>query len=144
MGRKKDEPLTYNSFEELLDILAEERRKSLKKRKNVKIILALYALAFCLFVLAAVLNHHNFSGFSGMSGLVAVIAGMYAVSEKQRKGMQALTAFEDVRAIPPLLTALEYNDKNLKAVGRRRAARFAAPPASLGRVFAHARTSRHS
>ena len=116
MARNKDEPLVYNSFEELLGILAEERRKSLKKRKSVKIILVIYGLMFCLFLLAAVGKHHNFSGFGGMGGLVSMIAGMYAVSEKQRKGMQALAAFEDVRAVPPLLTALEYHDQNMKSV----------------------------
>ena len=111
MTHNKDEPLVYNSFEELLGILAEERRKSLKSRKNVKIILAVYTLFFCLLVLVAVVSHHNLSGFSGMGGFVTVIAGMYAVSEKQRKGVQALAAFEDVRAVPYLIAGLGYKDQ---------------------------------
>ena len=115
MARKKDEPLAYNSFEELLDILAEERRKSLQKRKNSKIILAIYASIFCLLMALVAVGHVNAHGFSGLSGFIGVIAGMYAVSEKQRKGVQALAAFEDVRAVPPLITALEYNDRNMKA-----------------------------
>lgn len=117
MARNKDEPLVYNSFEELLGILAEERRKSLKKRKNVRIVLAIYGLMFCLLVLLAMFRHVNISSFIGaFSGTTGMIAGMYAVSEKQRKGVQALAAFGDVRAVPPLITALEYNDKNMKAV----------------------------
>lgn len=117
MGRKKDEPLVYNSFEELLDILAEERKKTLKKRKNVQIVLAIYGLMFCLMTLAMIFTHAHFSGFGGMfGGLGAMIAAMYATTEKQRKGMQALTEFEDVRAVPHLITALEYNDSSVKVI----------------------------
>ena len=115
MARKKDEPLVYNSFEELLDILAEERRKSLKRRKRVKIVAAILGLVFCLSMLMATVQHVHFSGFSSvLNVLPGIIAGMYALTAKQRKGLQALAGFNDIRAVPHLITALEYTDGSVK------------------------------
>ncbi len=113
MRRRKDEPLVYNSFEELLDILAEEQRNSLRQRKNRRIVLAIYGLVFFVIMLLLVLTHSHFAGIGNLfSPLVSIVAGMFAVSAKQRKGVQALATFDDIRAVPFLVTALGYKDQN--------------------------------
>ncbi len=115
MRRKRDEPLEYESFEDLLNILAEEQRNSLGRRKNRRIVLAVYGLVFCVIMLMLVLAHIHFAGVGNLIGpIVGITVGMFAVSAKQRKGIQALATFNDIRAVPFLVTALGYKDQNLQ------------------------------
>jgi hypothetical protein len=115
MAKKKDEPLVFDSFEELLEIIAEERRKSLKNRKQAKRVLAFFVCLIAAIVMISVVTHHNIP-IGGFFGFTGVFAGMYAATQTQRKGVQALAQFEDVRAVRPLIEAMEYNDKEMKAV----------------------------
>ena len=115
MRRRKDEPLVYDGLEELLEILAEERRKSLKKRKRVFVGISIYISAILLLMIVMALSHGNPSGMLGQIGsITAILAGAYAATQKQQKAVQALAQFDDVRAVPRLIEMLEYTNKGLK------------------------------
>ncbi len=115
--RKKEEPLVYNSLDELLALLAEERQKTLKRRRNAKIGLSIYLGVVILILIDGILtNFHGFGGIGSMFGsLSGVIASMYAATSTQKKGVQALAEYNDLRAAPRLIEILEYNDNSLKA-----------------------------
>ena len=114
---KKDEPLAYSSLDELLALLAEERKKTLKRRRIAKIFLSLYLSLFVVMLIGAVLRQfHGIGGiFNGFGSFTGMIAGMYAATNTQKKGVQALAEFDDLRAAPRLIEMLEYNDNSLKA-----------------------------
>ncbi len=118
MGRftKKDEPLVFNSLDELLALLADERRKTLKKRRFVKIFLGFYLSLFVIMLIGVLTRSlHGLGGiFNSFGSFTGMIVGMYAATQKQKKGVQALAEFDDVRAVPRLIEMLEYNDNDLR------------------------------
>ena len=113
---KKDEPLVYNSLDELLAMLAEERKKTLKRRRAAKIFLSLYLSLFVVMLIGTLTRGlHGVGGiFNGFGSFTGMIVGMYAATNTQKKGVQALAEFEDIRAAPRLIEMLEYNDNALK------------------------------
>lgn len=113
---KKDEPLVYNSLDELLALLKEERQKTLKRRRYIKIGLSIYIVLLILMLIDGIMtSFHGFNGMGGMfGGLSGLIASMYAATNAQKKGVQALAEFDDLRAAPRLIEMLEYNDNGLK------------------------------
>ena len=114
---KKDEALVYDSFEQLLEILANERRKSLKRRKMVTVGVVLYISIILFMMLIIGLSHGNPGSMAGMlNSIGGICAAVFAVSQTQRKAVQALANFDDIRAVPCLIEALDYNDAAMQEV----------------------------
>ena len=113
---KKDEPLVYNSLDELLALLTEERRKTLRNRRIAKVGLGIYLGFVILMLVVGIASHsHGFGGMGGMfGGFTGIIASMYAATNTQKKGVQALAEFDDLRAVPRLIEMLEYKDTDIK------------------------------
>ena len=116
-GAKNDEALVYDSFEQLLEILADERRKTLKRHKKVVFHIFLYVSFIVALMFIIGLAHGNPGMLSGLfSSIGGIIAGTLVVSQTQRKAIQALTNFEDVRAVPYLIELLGCTDPATVAV----------------------------
>lgn len=113
---KQEEPLVYNSLDELLALLAEERQKTLRNRRNAKVVLGIYlSIVILVLVVGIATNFHGFGGLGGMfGGFTGMIASMYAATNTQKKGVQALATYDDLRAVPRLIEMLEYTDNDLK------------------------------
>lgn len=106
---KLNAPLEYGSFENLLAMLAEERRKSLRRRRVMALVMLGYFVLIASIFAIVVIKHLSMASISGCFGAFGgMAAGLYALSQKQRQGIEALSQFDDVRMVPRLVELLDY------------------------------------
>ncbi len=143
------------SVDELLSVIAGERRKS---RNCARATQAFFVAIFGLMLIAMIgvwmrKGHFPwdiFSSFASMSGVIG--SGAY-ISAQRKKTTLTLTQFEDKRVIGPLAEALDFGDKDIRAVALQALQRLlpqlmacdahlldAEQRYSLNRVLKHARS----
>jgi hypothetical protein len=106
--------------DELLAVVAEERRRLKIRRRRVM----MGILAYVAFILMLVIFTKSGGVVSGMGGILSSLIAAAAVSKAQKKATKELAEFEDVRSVGPLAQALEYQDRELKAVAENKLTRL--------------------
>ncbi|HLK60665.1 MAG TPA: hypothetical protein VKU00_29145 [Chthonomonadaceae bacterium] len=100
-------PQEEKTLEEHLAILREEVRK--RKRRIYTGILAMFTYYIVVITVAVLLKMGWLMSWLGIFG--AVLAGLFVISQKQKDAIEALTEWEDIRAVGALAEALDYKDR---------------------------------
>lgn len=106
---------------QLLTTLGEEALKRKKKRKNAASTVTIYFTIIVGLMLVATLASGKFPpGLLGLFGsMTAVMAGAFAVSQRHKEATQKIAQFDDVRAVGPLLDALDFQDKKTSEIAEQ-------------------------
>jgi hypothetical protein len=104
----------------LLAVLAEERRKRRTRQRWITGVL----LTWVALMLVLALWSKDFHALNSLSGMWGAIAAAFAASQVQKKVTKELAEFEDIRSVGPLALALEYQDRELKAVAENKLTRL--------------------
>lgn len=92
----------------LLNLLRAEASRRAKRRRVGIAIFCLYVLLFATMVISG-----NGKVMGSFGGLISVGVGMLVASQAQKSATNALTRYDDLRAVGPLVEALDYGDKRL-------------------------------
>jgi hypothetical protein len=109
---------TADSFEAIMEVLATERRKRDRKTLQYqRAALGIFALMVFAMIASAIRTGsfpwEMLNSFSSMAGLVGITAG---ATLSQKRAARSLAQFEDVRSVGPLAEALEFGDREVRAV----------------------------
>ncbi|HZO89820.1 MAG TPA: hypothetical protein VFB38_15940 [Chthonomonadaceae bacterium] len=103
------------ALDSLLALVKQEAAKR-KKRRRIFVTIIVCYIVFVLgmaIIFEGKLDPALFNSIGSMSGL---IGAAFAVSQAQRNAAKKLAEFEDIRVVGPLAEALEFGDKNIRAV----------------------------
>lgn len=106
------------ALDALLALVQQEAAKRKTKRRRILIGLTIYfVFVIGMTVLISVAKGHLDTGLFGSIGSMSgLIAAAFAVSQAQKNATRKLAEFEDIRIVGPLAEALEFGDKNMRAI----------------------------